>query len=240
MKKILPRVLRDILAVAALLGLLFSGAALWDERRQSRASDYEMPTLPHEEAPGGPLDFPALRRDTPEAVAWLAVPGTQIDYPVVQGADNQYYVNHTVRHEASRCGAIFMDYRNTGDFSDFYTVLYGHNMRSGRMFGALREFRAQAFFGRVKYGTLRTPQKTYQLQFFAFVLADSAAGDYFRHLAMVRPGEKEAFIAMVRRTAGRWREIPLGPEDRIVALSTCLAATGEKRILLLAKVVGQA
>jgi len=238
MKKALQRILRDILAVGALLCLLFGGAALWDEMRQSRAADFEMPTLPAagEDAPGpGDVDFNGLRRAAPEALAWLTVPGTQIDYPVAQWADNQYYLTRTARHETSRYGAIFMDYRNHSDFSDFYTVIYGHNMRSGKMFGTLRELRDPGLFERVKYGTLRTPEKTYQLRFFAFALADSSTGDYFNQLAFVIPGEKEAFIEMVKRTAGHWRDIPLGPEDRIVALSTCLTSTGDKRILLLAK-----
>ena len=245
MKKVLRRVLRDVLTVAALLGLIFSAAGLWDEKRQSSASDFEMPTLPAARGespgpgrPGGPgeVDFAGLRRTAPEAVAWLTVPETGIDYPVVQWTDNQYYLKHTVRHEGSRYGAIFMDYRNSGDFSDFYTVIYGHNMRSGKMFGTLRRFRDPEFFGRVTTGTLRTPGKTYLLQFFSLTLADCAS-KYYNHLAFVVPGEKEAFIAMLKSTAVHWRDIPLCPGDRILALSTCLASTGNERILLLAKLV---
>jgi len=239
-KKALRRALRGLLVAGALLCLLLAGAGLWNELRQSKAPDIEMPARPpagdHPE-PGA--DFAGLRRIAPEAAAWLTVPGTRIDYPVVQWADNQYYLTRTARHESSRGGAIFMDYRNNSDFSDFYTVIYGHNMRSGRMFGSLREFRDPAFFDRVRYGTLRAPDKTYQLQFFAFALADSSTGDYFSNLAFVTPGEKEAFLEMIKRTAGHWRDIPLGPKDRIVALSTCLTSTGDKRILLLAKLVEQ-
>jgi sortase B len=241
MKNALWRVLRDVLTVTVLMGLLFGAAGLWDERRQSGASDFEMPTLPgaqEDSTEPGDVDFAGLRRAAPETAAWLTVPGTEINYPVAQWTDNQYYLKHTVRHEDSRYGAIFMDYRNHSDFSDFYTIIYGHNMRSGKMFGTLREFRDPEFFERVKTGTLRTPEGTYQLQFFSFALADSTGG-YYNHLAFVIPGEKEAFIEMLKRTAGHWREIPLGPGDRIVALSTCLASTGDKRILLLAKLVEQ-
>ena len=238
-KKAPRRALRGLLVIGALLFLLFGVGALWDESRQSSASDFEIPTLPAgEDAPrSGDVDFAGLRRDAPQALAWLTVPGTQIDYPVVQWTDNQFFLNRTARYESSRYGAIFMDYRNSGDFTDFYTVIYGHNMRSGKMFGALREFRESAFFDRIKYGSLHTPDRTYQLQFFAFVLTDSSTGGYYNHLAFVTPSEKEAFIDMVKRTAGRWRNVPLGPKDRIVALSTCLASTGDKRILLLAKLV---
>ena len=83
MKEVLRRVLRDVLTIAALLGLIFSAAELWDEKRQSSASDFEMPTLPaaRGESPGpgrpgdpGEVDFVGLRRATPEAAAWLTVP----------------------------------------------------------------------------------------------------------------------------------------------------------------------
>jgi len=237
MKKTLRRALRDTIVVGALLCLLFGGAALWNESRQPGVPG--MPASPSGESGEAEVDFDALRRAAPQALAWLAVPETQIDYPVAQWTDNQYFVTHSAGHKPSRDGAIFMDYRNNGDFSDFYTVIYGHNMRSGRMFGTLREFRESAFFERVKYGTLRTPAETYQLQFFAFVLADSSTGDYYHNLAFVLPGEKEAFIEMIKRTASRWRDIPLGPGDRIVALSTCLASTGDRRVLLLAKLAEQ-
>lgn len=243
LKKALRRALRDILIIAALLGLLFGGAELWDEARQSRASDAEMPTLPaaaqDREGEAQPrVDFAGLRRDAPGALAWITVPGTQINYPVAQWTDNQYYLTRTARHEASRYGAIFMDYRNNGDFSDFYTVLYGHNMRSGKMFGNLREFRSDNFFDRVQYGVLQTPDKTYRLQFFAWAVGDTA-GAYYKNLAFVIPGEKEAFLQMCRETAKRWREIPLGREDHIVALSTCTSEGANARMLLLAKLVEQ-
>jgi len=241
-KNTLRRALRDIMTAVLLSGLLFGAAGLWNEMRQYGAADCEMPALPAapegSPAPGG-VDFAGLRRDAPEAAAWLTVPGTRIDYPVVQWTDNQYFLGRTARHEPSRYGAIFMDYRSNRDFSDFYTVVYGHNMRGGKMFGGLREFRVAEFFERTPYGLLRTPDKTYRLHFFAFVLADSSTGAYFNDLAFVAPNKKEAFIERVRGDAGRWRDVPLGPEDRIVALSTCLASAGDSRILLLGKLVEQ-
>ena len=242
MKKALRRAMRDILIVVALLGLIFGGAGLWSETRQSRASDFGMPTLPavrDQEGEADPrVDFASLRRGAPEALAWIAVPGTQIDYPVTQWTDNQYFLTRTARHEASRYGSIFMDYRNNSDFSDFFTILYGHNMRSGKMFGTLREFRDDEFFDRVQYGSLRTPDKTYRLQFFAWAVGDST-GEYYKNLAFVIPGEKEAFLRMCRETARRWREVPLNAGDHIVALSTCASESESARMLLLAKLVEQ-
>jgi len=240
MKSALRRTVRDILIVASLLCMLYGGARLWSELQESAASDYAIPTLPAaqgEDADDLPrVDFPGLRGGAPGALAWITVPETQINYPVVQWTDNKRYLDITAAGQPSRYGAIFMDYRNSADFSDFYTIIYGHNMRNGKMFGTLKSFRESAFFDRVKYGFLQTPEKTYRLEFFAWTLSD-AAGEYYKNLLFFVPGEKEAFLEMMKETAGRWREIPLGPEDRILALSTCSYATGDERTIVLAKLV---
>jgi hypothetical protein len=104
------------------------------------------------------------------------------------------------------------------------------------MFGNLKLFRDKKFFDRVRYGTLQTSEKTYRLQFFSFAETYST-GEYYRNLAFFVPGEKEDFLEMLKKTAGHWREIPLGPQDRILALSTCFSATGDQRTVLLAKIV---
>lgn len=235
-KRTLRGTIRDILIAAALVGAIFGGSALWDETRQAAASDYEMPARPtsEEDEPEPRVDFAALRRGAPEALAWISVPGTRIDYPVVQWTDNQYYLKRTARHEHSSYGAIFMDYRNNGNFTDFYTIIYGHNMRSGKMFGTLRQFRDPDFFDRVEYGTLQTPGQTYRLHFFAWA-AVSSVGPCYKSLTFVTPGEKQAFFDMAKEKAGRWRNIALGPEDRILALSTCFSSSGNTRMIVFAK-----
>lgn len=79
-------------------------------------------------------------------VGWLKVGGTQIDYPVVRGNDNQTYLNRDFLKKSSKAGAIFMDYRNIGQFSDQHTVIYGHYMKDGSMFGDLHLYKSEAFY----------------------------------------------------------------------------------------------
>ena len=83
------------------------------------------------------VDFEELKRINPDIVAWIRIEAAGIDYPVVQGKDNEYYLHHTFKGEENIAGSIFMDYRNTPDFSDENTIIYGHNMRDGSMFAAL-------------------------------------------------------------------------------------------------------
>lgn len=79
-------------------------------------------------------------------VGWLKIGGTQVDYPVVRGDDNETYLNRDFLNKSSKAGAIFMDYRNIGQFSDRHTVIYGHYMKDGSMFGDLHLYKSEAFY----------------------------------------------------------------------------------------------
>lgn len=91
------------------------------------------------------VDFQALQELNPDIVAWLRIPGV-MDYPVVQGKDNAYYLKHTFKKEYNIAGSIFLDYRNQKDFSDPKSIIYGHNMKDGSMFHVLRKFQNLDFF----------------------------------------------------------------------------------------------
>lgn len=86
------------------------------------------------------IDFAALREINDEIIGWISIPDTQINYPIVQAADNDYYLDHTWKGEYNGVGSIFMEQHCTPDFSDFNTIIYGHNMRNGSMFGELSHY----------------------------------------------------------------------------------------------------
>lgn len=113
--------------------------------RSAAAKEYEGLRLeigPHaqstaqsgEQAPRTPLGI------NPDYVGWLDAPGGNVDYPIVQGTDNDYYLHHTFAGEANGAGAIFMDYRNTEGFDSPHVVIYGHNMKDGTMFAGLAAY----------------------------------------------------------------------------------------------------
>lgn len=91
------------------------------------------------------VDFAALQAINPDIVAWLRIPGV-LEYPVVRGEDNSYYLNHTVQKTYNIAGSIFLDYRNEWDFSDRKNIIYGHNMKDGSMFHVLRNYQDIDFF----------------------------------------------------------------------------------------------
>jgi len=86
------------------------------------------------------INFDVLYAINPDVVAWIIVSGTTINYPVVQGADNEWYLRHTFSGQRNASGAIFLDYRNNPDFSDTHTLIHGHNMQDGSMFSSLEEW----------------------------------------------------------------------------------------------------
>jgi len=91
------------------------------------------------------IDWVALRNLNPDIVGWIVVDGTGIDYPVVRGMDNDWYLHHTITGERNSSGGIFMDYRNDTGFFDPHTILFGHDMRNGTMFAGLHDFTGETF-----------------------------------------------------------------------------------------------
>ncbi|NCC77485.1 MAG: class B sortase, partial [Clostridia bacterium] len=98
-----------------------------------------------------------VRAQNPDAVAWLTIPGTRIDDPVVCGTDNDFYLKHDYLGNKDIAGAIYQDFRNAGSFSGRHSILYGHNMKDGSMFHNLRYFKEEDFArenGRIVLETL--------------------------------------------------------------------------------------
>lgn len=109
--------------------------------------------LPEEEEPADPyaaalemIHLDALREVNDDIIGWILIPDTQVSYPIVQAADNDYYLDHTWKGEYNGVGAIFMEQHCAPDFTDFNTIIYGHNMRNGSMFGELRHYADPAYW----------------------------------------------------------------------------------------------
>jgi len=91
------------------------------------------------------VDFKALKKMNPDIVAWIRIPDTSIDYPVVQGNDDSYYLTHTFKKTEHVAGAIFLDSDNNADFSDDKNIIYGHNMKDGSMFQGLHKYESESY-----------------------------------------------------------------------------------------------
>ena len=92
------------------------------------------------------VNFAGLKTQNGDICAWIYIPGTDVDYPVLQGSDNAYYLNHDAYGEYSPDGSIFVDAGNNLDFEDFDTIIYGHNMSTGTMFKTLHNYEDDSFW----------------------------------------------------------------------------------------------
>ena len=94
-----------------------------------------------------PVDFDSLQKENPDIYAWITIPDTVIDYPIVQSSeDNAYYLNHSAEKTDSASGAIYSENYNKKNFDDPITLLYGHNMKDGSMFAGLHKYEEDTYF----------------------------------------------------------------------------------------------
>ena len=161
---------------------------------------------------------------TDDVVAWLTVDDTNIDYPVMQGIDNMEYLNKSPYGQYSLSGSLFLDSRNSSDFSDPYSLIYGHHMQYGQMFGALEAFLNYDHFDTHRTGTLIVENgQEYRIKFFAVVEADASVYEIFA------PTETDGTMEYVKENATFYRE-PEG--EHLIALSTCKFPLTSERIIV--------
>lgn len=166
------------------------------------------------------IDFDKLRATCPDIVAWLWCPDTEIDYPIVQGEDNTYYLTHLADGEVNKNGCLFLDAENAPDFSDDNSIIYGHNMASGKMFAALKNYREQEYYDEHPYMYLQTPSAAYRMELFSAFTADPES-DIYR----ISCGSGEEFAEWLRQIAAlsdcTVDHMALNTSDRFVTFSTC-------------------
>ncbi len=169
-----------------------------------------------------------MRELSEDAVAWLTVDNTGIDYPVMQGNDNSEYLNKDPYGNYSLSGSIFLDSRCDGEFKGDYSLLYGHHMEYGAMFGALDEFIKPDYFNSHKTGSLVTSGgDVYSITFFACIKAQASERIIFDPTNVT----KSTLMKYLEKNAKIF-EKPTDDKLRIIALSTCQSAETIERMIV--------
>jgi sortase B len=229
------RVVNIIVMFAIILFLAIGCYSLWDSGKVYDAADvtrYEV-YKPSTEDDG--RSFSELQAINPEVTAWLTVYGTNIDYPVAQGDDNIKYVNTNAEGNYSISGAIFLDSRCSGDFSDFSSILYGHHMEKEAMFGELGLFMNKSYFDTHKYGSLYYGGQYRGLEFFAFLRADAYDGTVFK-TKIEGDENRDEYLNTLLDMAEHTSDIQVTPQDKIILLSTCSPSSTNGRDILVGKI----
>lgn len=164
------------------------------------------------------VDFASLQEINSDVVGWIYIEGTEINYPVVQGEDNSFYLKHLLTGEWNSAGCIFLDSRNSEDFSDMNSVIYGHHMKNGTMFSGLDSYKNQEFYDGHPTVFLMTPDQNYKIEIFAGYVA-SIEDDAWQ-LGFTAADFEDWLLAATARSCFT-SEITPAVTDRIVTLSTC-------------------
>lgn len=183
-----------------------------------------------EEAP--PAKPPAPPRDPAEVnaeyIGWLRISNTNINYPMVIGADNDKYLSTSFEGRRSGLGAIFMDYRCSGGFSGYHSIVYGHNAKNGSMFGTLSKYLGAAYLEKNNEITVTLPdgrKETWRI----FAARKSDITDYSYRVAFSGPESFAAFAESLGAPEG---------VSRIITLSTCTSGgSNDERMLVHAAIV---
>lgn len=238
------RAANTLVSAVVVLFLLAAGAysvyALWDNAQVYAAVDdvqAELLSMKPESGRDNGASFGKLRAVNPDVCAWLSVDNTAIDYPVLQGEDNMTYINRDVYGDFALAGSIFLDASCDDTFHDAYSLLYGHHMENSKMFGDLDLFKDESFFNKNTTGTLILPDRTYQLEIFAYLLVPASEN------AIFQASRWKADIGGLLDFAGSnathlhrdvWEQARQTPDTQILALSTCASEFTDARTILLA------
>jgi sortase B len=235
---ILDVILDICIGLAIIIALLYSGYGLWDTwyiyDRATVSSDLlkYKPTATESEV-SVEEKFADIQEINPDICAWLTVDDTGIDYPIVQGESNLYYVNRDVYKEFSLSGSVFLDYQNSREFSDFYSLLYAHHMEGNVMFGEVTEFLDADYYASHKGGTIYTPSGSYNIEWFACISTDAYDDEVFSPSTVTDESKRGELLEYLKDKADNYSDsVKVTTNDKIIALSTCLDLTTNGRALL--------
>lgn len=243
-KKIIFYVLLAILIAIFAYSAYHLGSYFWEKYKSDQmldeASKYvsadtgDNQTQGDENVPTGDpdrisVDFDALWELNDDIVAWIYCANTKINYPVVQASDNDYYLYRLLDGTWNSNGSIFMDYENSADFSDKNTMIHGHHMQTGAMFGSLVRYNEQSYYDAHPYIYIMTPTQTYRMDIFAACVVDATADIY----------DTEPSSDVINSCISKTPFVPnvSYPTHNIVTLSTCTYEYDDARFVVLGDLV---
>lgn len=228
-----------VLAVACLGGLIYykvSQSSKEDvyQKVQKTAVDEEKK---QEEGPEyvSPIDFEELQKLNADIYAWIEIPGTAINYPVVQSPnDDGYYLNHTIEGQEGYPGAIYTECQNAKDFSDYNTVIYGHNMKDGSMFMGLHAYEDPQYLKEYNEVIIYTPNHQYTYRIFAAVIYNNShiLNSYDFENEEQRQLYLDSIYASRTMQSSIDDSVEVDTQSKLLTLSTCIGGQPNQRFLV--------
>lgn len=194
------------------------------------------------EIPQKNLNWKKLKGINEDIYAWICIPGTQVDYPVLQHpTDDSYYLNYNMNGTRGYPGCIYTERENSKDFTDFDTVVYGHNMRNDTMFASLHDYEDQTFFNNFPYIYVYTQDKELVYEIFAAYQTDDAhilhSNDFSTQDGRVQ--YLENIVKNSQNSPQVQDKIQLSVDSHLLTLSTCVSRQADKRFVVQAVLLNE-
>lgn len=177
--------------------------------------------------------FLAINKDY---AGWISIGGTEIDYPMVRGNNNGYYLTRNFYKERSKYGAIFMDYRNAKDFSDKHVMVYGHAMKNTAMFGFLDKYKKSNYLPGKEIIEIRTLEGIRRYEIFSVYVAEATVS------GMKVPANNESMSDMIKLYKGRSLykiDVDMSDVTQILTLVSCDYSIDDGRIIIHARLIDE-
>ena len=180
-------------------------------------------------------------------VGWIRVDNADVNYPIMQTTNNEYYLTHTYKRQNNTRGSIYMDYRNNKNLQDRLTIIYGHNPHDGTMLHTfVDKYKDYNFWKNNRYIYINSLNHQYIYEVFCAMVVnveDQDADDYFYYLYTNLPSDEDFlnFIAACNSRSMYQTDLEITPNDKIVTISTCTyegGYYGKYRFVVMCKMVG--
>lgn len=174
------------------------------------------------------VDIDAITAAYPDVIGWIIFENEDISYPVLYSGDNEKYLRTTYTGENLSAGSIFMAGESSPDFSDPHTIIYGHNMRNGSMFGKLKNYLKEDYYSDHQYFRIYTPDTVRRYHILDYQVVTT---DCYIYGVTGRSPETLHFLVEDLNAAGNTEDVGVSEEDRFITLSTC-ANDGKDRMIV--------
>lgn len=177
------------------------------------------------------IDLEALKAENEDVIGWIEIPDTEISYPLMQGDDDVYYLHHTFSGKKNSSASIFVEYLNKPDFSEPHTIVYGHNMKNGSMFGGLKEYRNASYLVDHPMIYIDLEDGTHAYEIFSCYETDADSDTYTIGFSAESDPRYERFLKIIKDRSLYDTGIEVSKENRVITLSTC-TKSGVKRFVV--------
>ena len=244
-KSTLDNIISAIILIVCICGLIYSGKMLYTWIMNNIESNNIMndvndiagvSDIKEDEDPGAEfgLDFEALLAYNSDIVGWIRIPNTSISYALVQAEDNSKYLRHSLDLTWNEFGWPFLDYKNSPDFTDKNTVIYGHNIVSGLMFADLANIYNGSLGNDVTINIYRSDYRLLTYKVFSAYVYDPEM--YYLTTNFANDEQYSTYLnIMSSRSAINFNQT-VGVDDTIITLQTCTSDT-KRRIIVHAKLI---